>query len=85
MLVNLEPASNITEVKVDPWNALFPMLVIFAEIVTDVSFVPPNILFPIRVIPGGILTDVKLVARLKRPSPMLVTPDGMIMESKAVA
>ena len=51
MLVNLEPASNVTEVKlVAPWNARSPMLVILAGMVIDVKLDgPPNAYSPMLV------------------------------------
>ena len=85
MLVNLEPASNVTLVNFDSTpvsytrlNAYSPRLVTFAGMLIELKLnVPKNAWSPMLVTLAGMIMEVKLIAPSNALAPMLVTVAGI--------
>ena len=71
MLVNWDPGSNVTELKLVSENVDCPMLATFAGIVIEVKAELKNAPDPMLATPAGILMEVIAVPR-NAPDPMLV-------------
>ncbi len=74
MMANWDPASNVTELKLDASrNASSPILTTLAGIVMEVKLITElNAPIPMLITPAGIVMEVKLDALLNALFPMLV-------------